>query len=151
MNAQAALLVTIRSFSGSSLFPAGAAREPPGDENSAAQSAAFTLPTLWVLRAGKDIYPPAGHSPSGSRNQNPGAAGRKKKKSRRRPPLPQVQVGSLRFRPPGDEIGPGHIGGASLRVSDWRRAVLRCLRIRLLGETVEKTGGQETEALGGLR
>lgn len=74
-----------------------------------------------------------------------------KKKSRRRPPLPQVQVGSLRFRPPGDEIGPGHIRGASLRVSDWRRALLRCLRIRLLGETVEKTGGRETEALGGLR
>lgn len=74
-----------------------------------------------------------------------------KKKSRRRPLLPQVQVGSLRFRPPGDEIGPGHIRGASLRVSDWRRAVLRCLRIRLLGATVEKTGGRETEALGGLR
>lgn len=83
--------------------------------------------------------------------RTPGQREEKKKKSRRRPPLPQVQVGSLRFRPPGDEIGPGHIGGASLRVSDWRRAVLRCLRIRLLGETVEKTGGQETEALGGLR
>lgn len=90
-----------------------------------------------VLSAGKDIYPPAGHSPSDSRNQNPGTAGRRrKKKSRRRPPLPQVQVGTLRFRPPGDEIGPGRIRGASLGVSDWRRAVLRRLR------TPRRNGGE---------
>lgn len=106
-----------------------------------------------VLSAGKDIYPPAGHSPSDSRNQNPGTAGRRrrKKKSRRRPPLPQVQVGTLRFRPPGDEIGPGRIRGASLGVSDWRRAVLHRLRVRLLGETVERPGGRETKAVGGLQ
>lgn len=48
VKAQAALLVTtIRSFSGSSLFSAGAAREPPGDGTSAAHSGPFTLlPTL---------------------------------------------------------------------------------------------------------
>lgn len=48
VKAQAAPLVTtICSLSGSSLFSAGAAREPPGDGTSAAHSGTFTLlPTL---------------------------------------------------------------------------------------------------------
>lgn len=57
------------------------------------------------------------------------------------------------FPPSRDEIGPGRGRGASLKVSDWRKAALPSQPVRLLlgEETVEETRGQETEAEGGLR
>lgn len=157
VKAQAALLVTTPgSFSGSSLLSAGAAREPPGDGTSAAHSGTFTLlPTLPSSAREKTSTHLLVTRQVTRETRIPGQREEEekeeeKKKSRRRPPLPQVQVGTLRFRPPGDEIGPGRIRGASLGVSDWRRAVPRRLRIRLLGETVERPGGLETRAVGGL-
>lgn len=108
-------------------------------------------------RAEKDICPPAGYSPSDSRNQNPGAAGRKKEK-KNKTQTQEAATGAtgagrkFAFPPSGDEIGPGRIRGASLGVFDWRKAVVRRLRVGVLKEeSVEERGGHDTEAVGGLR
>lgn len=45
VSVQAALLVTIRSFSGASRLAASASREPRGNGTSAAHSGALTIPT----------------------------------------------------------------------------------------------------------